>query len=203
MIVMRRPWKFYDVDLMGVGGVAVAVGVVCWLVFWPGRIAVEDYGQYSRQRSDANGALREAMLAIEDAEVDLETLRALVEEQREQVPTAQAVSALLQEMTDVARETDLALLVVAPQPTTSEGPHLASDIQVTGRGTSLQFIRFLDRFAALNPYQSLRSCSIVRRAVELDPDGREGGETVCELTWVVRLNLLPGPSPLARGGVRP
>jgi hypothetical protein len=94
-------------------------------------------------------------------------------------------------MTDLAKDAELELINVAPRPAVAEGAYLVSDIEVTSRGRSHDFIRFLDQLALGNPYQALRSCSITHLA--------SSDRTTCDLTWTVRLYVLPSVASAAGG----
>ena len=183
MIVCRKPWTLYDVDVAGMAGVVVVGLVAWWLVVVPWQRVWNDYRGLTGVRSVSEDALHKDMVELERFERGLEQLEGVVAAQTRHVPRADSFSRLLKQMTDLAREASLELVNVAPQPATASGAYLVSDVQVGGRGRSQDFIRFLDRLALDNACQSLQACSITRATKETQP--------TCELTWTVRLYLLP------------
>ncbi len=193
MILCRRPVTVHDVDVVGALGVlalGIAAGVLIvlpWQRTWGG------FGEVVQRQRLAEAGLRQDLAALEQLEGGFVRVAAALDAQSAQVPRTAAISQLLQNMTDVARAAELELVSVTPQPVGAEGPYEVSDIQVTGRGRSSDFVRFLDLFAQENPYQTLRHCTITRAASAPD--------AVCELAWSVRLYFLPN-EPAADAGIK-
>lgn len=195
MIVSRKLRTFYDVDLLGAGGLALLGLTTWWLVLAPWQQMWHDYCRLVAARATAEARLHGDILELERFEQGLAELGDVVASEICRVPRADSLSQLLHKMTDVAADAQLELLSVTPQPATTDGAHLvASDIHVASRGRSHDFIRFLDQFAQANPYQSVYSWSITR------PVG--GQQPICELSWSVRLYLLPAAA-LDRSGGQP
>jgi Tfp pilus assembly protein PilO len=152
---------------------------------------------YRRLVADRNGAerkLRDEVAELERFERGLTQLEEAVTAEAAKVPRIDAYSPLLRSLTDAATAAQLELLNVSPQPTTANGAYLVSDIRLGGRGRSQDFIRFLDRLARENPYQSLQTSSITHPA--------QSTQATCDLTWTVRPYLLPaaGTTPTGGGG---
>jgi Tfp pilus assembly protein PilO len=187
MIICRKPWTLYDVDAAGATGVALLALGVAWFALSPWRGTWEEYRKLTAARTSVQDELRADTLKLAQFERGLTPLAGAVEAEAARVPSAGSFSQLLRRVTDLAKESQLELLNVAPQPTVSSGVYSVSDIQIGARGTSRDFIRFLDRLAQGNPYQSLQSCAISRAARETEPAAAAN----CELTWTVRLYLLP------------
>ena len=183
MIVCKKPWTLYDVDVAGMAGVVVLGLAAWWLVVAPWQRVWSDYRGLTGVRSVSQDALNKDMVELERFKQGLEQLEGVVATETRHVPRADSFSRLLEQMTGLAREASLELLNVAPQPATVSGAYVVSDVQVGGRGRSQDFIRFLDRLALENPCQSLQACSITRATKETQP--------TCELAWTVRLYLLP------------
>lgn len=192
MIVCRRPVAIHDVDLIGAAALAVVGLAAWWLVVAPWQQTWAAYRDTAARRGTAELRLREEAAELERFERGLAQLDAAVAAQVEQIPRAAAVSRLLRNMTDIAQDARLEILSVAPQPAQRDGDHLVCDIDVAGRGRSHDFLVFLDRLAQENACQSLKCFSIVRPASAAD--------AVCELTWALRLYLLPDEEADRSGG---
>lgn len=187
MIVCKKPITLHDVDLMGMAGLAALGLAAWWLVAAPWQQTWTNYGELAAKHRSIETQLQEDVVELERFQQGLAQLEQTLTSQAEKVPRAVSGSRLLREMTDVAKHAQLRILSVAPQPAKRDGDYVINDIQLTARGRSRDFIRFLDRLARDNPYQSLQHCSITR------PAGRD--EPTCELSWLVRLYLLPTDPP--------
>jgi len=191
VIVCRKP-RLYDVDLMGLFAALVLVAAGLWLAVAPWQRTWSAYHRVAVARAAAQERLHNEIVKLELFEQGLAPLEDTVNAQASGVPTADSFSLLLGRMTAVARDLNVELRNVAPQPAVTSGMYLISDVHVGGRGTSHDFIRFLDRLAQENPYQMLRSCSIIRNPT--DP------QAACELAYTLRLYLLPGTTTPPTGG---
>jgi Tfp pilus assembly protein PilO len=191
MILCQRP-RLYDVDLMGLFGALILVAAGLWLALAPWQRTWSTYKRLATARAAAQERVHQEIVKLERFERGLAPLEDTVQTQATHVPTADSFSRLLGQMTDVARASNLELRNVAPQPAVPNGMYLVSDVLVGGRGQSQDFIRFLDRLAQENPYQMLRSCSIVRSPADT--------QATCELTYTLRLYLLPGTPATPDGG---
>ena len=191
MIVCKKPCTLYDADLLGAAGV-LALGLAAWwLVVAPWQQMWHDYQALSTARAAVSAKLRDDVKELERFEQGLTQLDGLVTADFGDIPRSDSISQLLRKITDLAEGEKLELLNVTPQPATASGAYFVSDIKVGARGHSRDFIRFLDRLARENPYQSLQTCSISRAA--------QGPPGVCEFAWTVRAYLLP-PANGKRGG---
>lgn len=193
MIVARKPWIIYDVDLVGAAAVVALAVAAWWFAVLPWQKTWARSRELAAQHATLQAGLRNDVTELEQFQQQLSELEHTVNEEAAEVPRADSVSELLRRMTDLARDADLELINVAPRPATTDGAYLVSDIEVTGRGRSHDFIRFLDQLALGNPYQALRSCTITRPASADRP--------TCELAWTVRLYVLPSVAG-ANGGRR-
>lgn len=192
MIVCKKPIPLYDVDVLGAVGVVVLALATWWLAAAPWQKTWQRHRDMVAKRNTAQARFQVDMAESERFGQELAHLEGVVAAQAAEVPRADALSQLLREMTDVAKQAQLELLNVVPQPATPDGPYQVSDIQVSGRGRSRDFIQFLDQLALGNPYQSLRLCSITRPGNATQP--------TCDLSWTVRLYLLPSAPDLGSGG---
>jgi hypothetical protein len=183
VIVCRKPWTVYDVDVAGLVGLAVLAAASWWLAVAPWLQTWHGFRELARKQAAVSQCVLDDIVESDRREGELEGLGRVVSNELAQVPAAGALTEQLQRMTELARACDVELLSVTPQPPSREGPYWVSDIRVTGRGSCRNFIRLLDRLAGENPYASLRACSVARPPLSREASG--------ELAWTVRLYLLP------------
>lgn len=196
MIVCRKPCTLYDFDLLGLAGLVVVGLAAWWAVVAPWRQMWSRYAELVDAQEHTERALRQEVAALDGFEQGLAQLEDAVVSEADDVPRSSAYAQLLRRMTDAALDARLELLNVSPQPLVTRGAYVVSDVRLGGRGRSQDFLRFLDRLAQENPCQSLQMCSLTRSG-QADTQG----SALCELTWTVRLYLLPGePSESAGGG---
>ncbi|GEM_PF-999331 len=196
MIVLKTTrCTLYDVDLLGLVGLALLAAAGWGLVFAPLGRMWNEYRSLAAGRIEVEAGLATETRELEHFEQGLAELDQATATEANRIPTSQAYWRLLQDLTDLANQNQLELLSVAPQPMTTSGSYLVSDIKLAGRGRSLDFIRFLDRLAQQNPYQSLTDCSISRPL--------QADQPICELTWTVRLHFLPPGDSTAQPDAEP
>ena len=192
MIICHRPWKIYDVDAVGAAGVLVFVLAAIWLVLGPWQRTWNSYRRLADERMAVGAKLRDDGAKREQGDQGTKDREQTGGDQLARAPNADSYSRLLSRITDVAKECQLELLSVAPQPATASGAYLVSDVQIGGRGRSRDFILFLDRLAQENPYQSLWACSLSRVPTATEP--------LCDLAWTIRMYLLPAANDGRAGG---
>lgn len=183
MILCRRPFRIFDVDVIGavVFAVLLAGG---WYFVW--RPWCQTWAAYRSQvgvHAKATKQLQTEIAELDRFATGLHDLRAKFDLYAATVPTAPALPDLLATLTETAQAAHLELRAVVPRPTQRVGGYLVADIQITAQGASGDFVNFLDRFAQVNPHQALTDCRVQRPLNA--PDAR------CELQWTTRLYLLP------------
>ena len=183
MVICRKPFTLFDVDILGAGALLVLIAGGWWFVINPWSTLWTQYRSMAERRATARANLKSDLHELERFDAGLASLRTTVQEQARIAPSAGSVSGALKELTELAKREHLTLLGVTPQPATQSGDYVCADIRVIGRGQSGDFVRFLDRFSAANPYQSLESCVISR--------DRRSTDAECELSWQTRLYLIP------------
>jgi hypothetical protein len=184
LIVCHKPVRLYDVDLTGLAIIAALGALAWWFVVAPWQTTWHAYHELAARHAATQAGLENDLAELGRFEQGLAELRRTIVSETEAVPSDASTSRrLLRNMTDIARDAGIEILSVAPKPSAYEGDYLVTDIQVMGRGRSMDFIRFLDQLAGANPYQSLQSCSISRATGSSDAE--------CRLSWSVRLYLLP------------
>jgi len=192
MIVCRRPWTIFDVDLMGLGALGAIVAAFWWLVLNPWQQTWNRYRDLSARRAMLEARLENQQRELERFEAGVAQIQAAVTAQAAQAPRAGAIAGLLRQLTNLAEQSHLELLSVTPHSTTHEGKYLVNEIEVAARGRSRDFIDYLDRLAQTMPGQTLVSCSITRSVGSTEP--------LCELVWALRLYLLPDRAVTRTGG---
>jgi hypothetical protein len=183
VILCRKPIPIYDVDALGALALLMLALAGWWLAVAPWRQTCASYLELGQRRAALQSHLQSESRRLDHAGQDLAWLQGIIDTQAVEVPRTDSVPQLLREMTELAQQADIELLSVLPQPVSPEGAYLVSDIQLTGRGRSRSFIRFLDRIAQRNPFQALTSCSVKRAPGAADEN--------CELRWTLRLYMLP------------
>ena len=193
MTVCKKPCTIYDVDLAGLVGVVALAVTAWWFVGVPGHQAWARAHELALQRTASQAGLRAHVAELEQFERQLTQLEQIVASQAGQIPHPESLSDLLRRMTELAKNAHLELINVVPRPATTDGAYWTCDIEVTGRGQSLDFVRFLDELARANPYQALQHCTLIRSGDET--------QSVCDLSWTVRFYAFPTVA--AKSGGRP
>ncbi len=183
MIITRRPCRIYDVDLIGCGALALLLVAGYWFAARPWLAMWSQYKSVAQARHSAEILLENDLHTLEALEADLARLRSVIVSEVDEVPAVDAQPQLLREITDLAKACNLEVISVVPRAPEVHGVYLIADIDVGGRGASRDFVRFLDRLAATNPYQSLNAC--------LMSHANHNETATCDLFCTVRLYLLP------------
>jgi Tfp pilus assembly protein PilO len=192
VIVARKPCTIYDVDVIGAVALVAISLAAWWTALAPWQRTWEGYRAATARYAAARASLHVDVRELEHFRERLSQLESVVRARANEVPRVDALPQLLRQMTEIAKDAQIELLSVTPQPAREEGPHWVCDIQVVGRGRSLDLIRFLGRLAEQNPYQSLRACTIVRPG--------QAAEPTCDLAWTIRLYMRSPGGPDDTGG---
>jgi len=183
MIVCKKPCTVYDVDLAGLSALTVLGLLTYFAVVVPMRMHWNSYRDLSARQHSSETAVRQTGNQLRRVEADVTRLQAAIVTLARQAPQPGSLPQFLSRATVLAEGTQLEVFQVIPHATRAVDECLVADIEMSGRGHSLDFIRFLDALARENPYQSLRQFSITRR--EQSDDG------LCDLSWTIRLHMLP------------
>lgn len=190
MIVLRRPFTLYDLDLAGVAACLTLGGFGLWLAFggWP-RVW-QRYQGLVQEHAVTAGELRQARQAYAEFQRDLENLETLVAQHAANAPHVQARADLLRDLTELALRHQLELRTVIPKALEPGDRCQLADVELGGRGRTHAIIGFLADLGRRHPYQALQTCRI--------SNGSEADRGICELTCVLRFHLLMDETPLAR-----
>jgi Tfp pilus assembly protein PilO len=188
MILVRRPVTLYDVDALGLAA-ALAMLLSGWLlVLSPWQRMWDEYQALVRAHHRVERELGQDAVELQRAQERLTRLEQIAAAPSTTLPDGSAAPRLLEEIATLARASGLELRSMVPRPPELHGPHLVQDIDLEGRGASIDFLAFLRRLAQANPCQSLEDCTIKRMAIETNPE--------CALRWTLRLFLRPPDSPV-------
>ncbi len=183
MVICKRPCRIYDVDAVGF----LTVLLIGATGYQTGFVSLQDQNRTLVERRQELAAVRAAAKDVHERRVrvgeNLKRFRAQLAGVSAQVPTVNSLTQFLSELATLARRSDLEVLQIVPGRTETQHGHAMSDISVTARGRSIDFIRFLGRLERASPHQSLQRLSIARRA--------QSQHKQCELAWTIRLHMLP------------
>jgi Tfp pilus assembly protein PilO len=193
MIVARKPCVIYDVDVIGVVGLLV-LGLAGWFgVVVPANANAIEYAALSAQIAVAETKLEQASQRLREVNTRIASLQSGVAERTRDAPKRTALTSFLQCAATVAEECDLQIVQVVPQPVREAEGYFVGDVSFTGRGTCLDFARFVDRLARRNPYHAVQAFAIEQR-------GGEADDAQCQLSWTLRLYMLGDEAPAEAEG---
>lgn len=183
MIVLKRPVIIFDVDLIGVACVAclvllgyVAVGQHIWA----------DRNELIRRQALVAAASTNrdrAVAGLTRVQKEIAQLRQAVDSRAQSAPGPEARAAFLARIAELAIASEIELINVSPQPIVQEDGYLVSDVTLTGRGRSTNFILLLHRVARENPFHTIRQLSLAAGPAEQPEE--------CTISWTHRLYMLP------------
>lgn len=182
MIVCRRPCTIYDVDVIGVAVLVVIALAACFGVIVPASANATEYGALSARTAAAHAKTEQTSERLGALNAEIEMLRSGVADRTRAAPKPNAPTPFLQRVASLARDYDLEISQVLPQPVQEADGYLTTEVRFLGRGTYLNFIRLLDQLARDNPYHTLQDFSIRSAADQGDPR--------CALSWTLRLYML-------------
>lgn len=184
MILCQRPFRLYDVDAAGLAGLVVLAALGAWRLPAEWDRVTREYRQRGALYTGVEAQLRAELPAVAEREARIAEAVEALRARQAGVPTTQALPELLKNLTELVRAADLELVRFTPQPVHREGVYDLCEIEFTARGSVVKLIGFLDMLAQRHSCHELRACSVTRG----------GGET-CELSWKLRIHLLPPPAP--------
>jgi len=183
MIICRRPITVYDVDLAGFFSLGVIAALAYYLVAMPLQDRFGEYRTLSARQLTVEAMARQTGNRVRAVEAEVAQLNTTVAELIEQAPQTDSLPRFLNRATDLAERARLEVSQVVPQATRNEGEYIVADVQMSGRGRSIDFIKFLDTLAREDRYHTLQQFSITR--------SNDGQDERCALSWTLRLYMLP------------
>jgi len=195
MIVSRKPWTIYDVDVIGIAVLVIVALAACYGVFLPARANATEYRDLSAQLSAANGEIEKTGQRLQQVNAQISTLQEGVTERVRAAPRPDSLTPRIQRIASLAREYDVEMTQVLPHPITTAAGNLVADVEFSARGHSLDLIRLLDRLARENPYHTVERMAIDGRCIN-----EQVGDTRCNLKWSLRFYMLPDDAAAPAGG---
>lgn len=178
MIVLRRPFIVYDLDLVGAGVCAALLGAI-WAIVQP---VLGDADAQSRSQS-ALAAVQAEQRAVVDALPGLQArsreIEAALAQELSSIATVSDLPAALASIARHAASRGLELKALAPQLGASEPGLRSFEIQIAAEGPALECVGLLSDLIADYPWTTVREFAI--------QSGDAGGCTlVCKVRWLAR-----------------
>jgi hypothetical protein len=183
VILCQRPFRLYDVDAAGLAGLVVLAALGAWRLPAEWDRVTREYRQRGALYAGVEAQLRAELPAVAERETRVAEAVEALRARQAGVPTVHALPDLLRDLAELVRAADLELVRFTPQPVQREGVYDLCEIEFSARGSIVKLIGFLDRLAQRHAGHELRTCSVTR-----------GGGAACELSWKLRIYLLPPPA---------
>lgn len=191
MILMRKPLRVFDVDVLGVA-VLVVLGVGAYLTaVVPGRAQAKQRRSLKMDAESVEAqvcSVEERLRAIERLTREL---RDVVARRVDSSPVRSEINAIVNHIVADAEQAGLRIASVEPEPAERVGDTYVSAVSVIASGRQPDCVAFLDALAMRHPYHSIESLSLVRQ-----PDL---AEFRCRIVLRVWLHVLPDEMRLAKG----
>lgn len=183
MIVARRPFLLYDVDLIAIGVLVGIVAAFFATVYAPLRASDRSHRTLAGELalSEERARLLERRLA--DARDDNARLASAVAGAREQAPGSTALTGFVDLLTSRAADCGIDVTQVRPEGATPRDGLLVGRITVVGRGRGSDFMNLLQILARENRYHSVADVSVTRAVGDRDD--------LCALSWSHFVHMLP------------
>lgn len=183
MILLRKPVRVFDVDVLGVA-VLVALGATAYLTaVVPSRAQAEEHRALSSEAMTAEAKVLDAEGRLRGIERLTRELQTTVAERIAKSPTRAEINAIVNSMMLETASANLQIESVEPRPPLRVGDHYVCDVIMVGRGRAPDFVEFLESLAERHPYHSIEMLSIARGA------GYE--DEACRFEFHLQLHLLP------------
>lgn len=194
MVLCRRPIRVFDVDVVGLAGLAL-IGAAAYLLLIHGvRSDWRAFQDAAQQRTATERTVSGMHAVLRALDADITRIALVSKQAVGTAPRQGDIPAMLAQLADIAQRCGVDLGQVTPQPAVAGNGYWYVDVEVTGRGASGAFIALLDQFALLNQYHSIPRLSV-------QTDGVNGG--TCRLAWTLRLHVLPEEMAAATLAPRP
>lgn|GEM_PF-5376504 len=183
MIVLRRPFRVFDVDVLGASLLAALLGLGYAGIWWPASLRHQEKLRSAGHLQQANANLRTAAANLESVRRQTDRIHAEIELCRASAPAVGSIPRYLNQVAAIAEASGLRIDNTIPGRWKDEATRRFVDVEFTARGTSLALTRFLDRLSRDNARQRVTAFSV--SAQKGSPDGRS------ILSWTVRLFAQP------------
>jgi hypothetical protein len=164
MILTRRPFVVYDVDLIGLCAGLALVVIACTAIVRPALASTENgrrLGVVATQRQALLTAAEHQLLA---AIADVERLKQAIERRRGEVPTSSSGESFLATLAQLGQRTEVLLSQVSPGAAKAIQGRRAVDITISASGSSRNLLAFMGELRRSDAYHVLLDYSITRNA---------------------------------------
>jgi hypothetical protein len=194
MIITRKPWTLYDVDVIALAALALIGLTACFGVMLPAGAHASEHTELSAQIASATAAADETGAVLHNVIREINMLQVGIADHVLAAPKPGALTPFLQRVASLSRRCNLRITQVVPEPVRTADGYLTCDVSFSGQGRCLDFARLIHDLSEENPYFSLQSFSIMAEGSPTQP--------TCKLSWMLRLYMLedeqPGPDTEAR-----
>ncbi len=189
MILLRKPFPIFDVDLIG----AVMVGIVAIIAYLTIYVPARSVGQVDQQLAIAvqttQAAIARSSDRLDRALAEKRDLTRKVEDRERNLPKASEASEFPRQIATAAEANGVKVQQLAPHPLRNTEQGTVFDVQVVARSGLAQFIGMLDELRRKCPHMQVREFSVAR--------GSDTVDTGSTLSLTLRIYLAP-PVPEGR-----
>jgi hypothetical protein len=182
LILLQRPVRIFDVDLIGVVMVAI-IGIVAYVsVILPAVEGAAIGAQLRQSVALADGSIQRTAERLDQYTRDMKSLHEAVAARAAAAPQARDTTGFPSVVAAAAEATGVHIVQMVPVAPRETERGLVSDLQVVARGSLLELTRLLERLRRERSYHQVLEYSVV--------ESREVGDPRCTLTFTLRLCLV-------------
>lgn len=186
MILVRKPVRIYDVDLIGIVMVAI-IGIVAYVsVILPALEGASLGAQLRQSVALADESIQRTAQRLDRYTQDVKLLSVAVAERAAASPGMRDSAGFPSSVAGAAEAVGVHVLQMAPIAPRETERGLVSDLQVVARGTLLDLTRLLDRVRRERTH-----CQVLEYVVT---ESRDPSDPRCVITFTLRLFLSGGAS---------
>jgi len=183
MILVHRPIRVFDVDLIGAVMVAI-IGIVAYVsVILPAVDGASASMQLRQSLALADESIQRTAQRLDRYTQDIQALSRAVTERSAASPGVRDSAALHSVVAAAAEATGVHVMQMVPVTQRETERGLVSDLQVVARGSLLDLTRLLDRLRLERHHYQVLEYGI--------SESREGADRRCVITFTLRLHLAP------------
>lgn len=183
MIVTRRPFSIFDVDLVG----AVMLGVLGVIAYGTVLRPILDGQQLTRQLSGAvsatEGAIARSATRLDKYQDDVRGLSGRVERRMKDAPTERDAGVFPQQISAAAERNGVVMLQMTPATPKMCDRGRVADVHTVARGGLAAVIGMLDDLRLVCPHMQVHEVGISQ--------GQTGDDPHCTFALTMRMYILP------------
>jgi hypothetical protein len=184
MILVSKPVRIFDVDLIGAVMVAI-VGIVAYVSVILPAVNGASAGEQLRQSvALADESIQRTAQRLDRYTQDIQALSRAVAERTAVSPGARDSAGLPSVVSAVAQTAGVHVLQMVPVAPRETEHGLISDLQVVARGSLLDLTRLLDRLRLECAHHQVLEYGVT--------ESREHGDRRCLISFTLRLRLAAG-----------